>query len=100
MLFNGKAAQKVVFLHVQHILSEGYTGSNNFRYAALYKFFCKFRVFQLVTDGHFIAGTDQFCEVVFKGMVREPGHCHGPLFPIGFFGLNQPQNLYGSDCIV
>ena len=82
MLFNGKAAQEVVFFHIQHILSKGDTGRYNLRDAALYKFFGKFGVLQLVTDGHFVACAHQFCEVVFKGVVREPCHCHGPLFPI------------------
>ena len=82
MLFNGEAAQEVVFLHVQHILSKGDTGRYNLRDAALYKFFGKFGVLQLVTDGHFVTCTHQFCEVVFKGVVREPGHSNRTLFPI------------------
>ena len=100
MLFNCKATQEVVFLHVQHILPKGNAGGYYLRDAALYKFLGKFRVLKLVTDSHFVACAHQFCEVVFKGVVRETGHGNRTFFPIGFLGLNKPQNLYGGDCIV
>ena len=100
VLFQGEAAEEVVFLGLQHILPKGDAGGYDFRNAALDQFLGKLGVFQLVADGHFIAGPHQFGEVILQGVMGEAGHGHGAFVSVGFLGLNQAQDPYGGDGVV
>ena len=100
VLFHREAAEVVVLLGIQHVLAKGDARRNNLRYTAFDKFLGKFRVLQLVADGHLKTGPHKFGKVVLQGMVWESGHGHGALVPIGLFGLHQAQYPNGRNGIV
>ena len=100
VLFHGEPAEVVVLLLFQHPLTEGNARRNNFRYTAFDQFLGEFGVFQLVADGHFVTGPDQFGEITFYGVVREAGHGDGPLVSVGFLGEHQTQHPGGRHGVV
>ena len=72
--------QKIVFATHQHVIGECHTRRNEFGNAALYQLFCQFRVFQLVANGHSVAGTDEARQIGVECMVWEAGHLSGAGF--------------------
>ena len=100
ILFEAQAAEEVVLLLVQQLLVEGDARRDEFRHSALYEFLSEFRVFQLVADRHLVAGADQFREVGVDGMVREAGHVHEPLVPVGLPGQHDAQHLADQHGVV
>ena len=100
VLFHRDAAEVVVLLLLQHALAKGNARRNNLSDTAFDQFFGKFRVLQLVADGHFVAGAHQFGEVGFDGMVRESGHGNGAFVPVALLGLDQAQDAGGRNGIV
>ena len=66
--------QKVVLLIVQHGVAHGNTGRHQLRNAALDQFLGQLGVFELVADGHALAGTDEFWQISVEGVMRETSH--------------------------
>ena len=92
LVLHDEAAEEVVLLDFQHILSERNARSDNLGDAALDEFLGKFRVLQLVADRNFVAGTDQFRQVALEGMVRKSGHGNIALVPIRTLCLDESQD--------
>ena len=81
--------QEIVLLIVEHIVSHRHTRGHQFgdatfhhlihlgqAFLALQLLPLALRVFQLVTDGHTLAGANQFGEIIVERMVWETGHLH------------------------
>ena len=88
-----EAGQEIILLLVQKLVIEGYSWRDKFGDTSFDKFLGEFRVFQLIADGHLVAGADKFREVGINGVVRESGHLDVALVPVGFLGLDDAQNL-------
>ena len=67
-------SQKVVLLVVQHIVAQGHTRRHQFGDATLHQLLRQFGVFQLIADGHALAGPDQLGQIGVEGMMRKAGH--------------------------
>ena len=65
--------KKVVLLLFQNFVVGGDAGRHQFGDAALDEGFGEFGIFQLVADGHAVAGAYQFGKVGVEGMVRKTG---------------------------
>ena len=100
ILFKHQPAEEIVFLHLQHVFPKGNARRYNFRNAALDQFLGKLGVFQLVADGHFESGPNQFGEVILQGVMRKTSHSHRSFFPVGFLSLDQAQHPGGRNGIV
>ena len=68
------SSQEVVLLVVEHVVVHGHTGRHQFGDAALDELLCKLGVFQLVTDGNTLTGTNELRQVGVQRMMREAGH--------------------------
>ena len=66
--------QEVVFLIVQHIITQGHTRCHKFCNTSFYKLFREFRVFELITDCDTLTSTDQFWQIGVKSMMGEARH--------------------------
>ncbi|CDF22535.1 unknown [Prevotella sp. CAG:617] len=89
---NGR--QEVVFLAVEHIVVHRHARRYKFRNAALDKLVGGFRVLQLVTDGHTMAGAYQLGQIRVEGMKREARHVNSGSLPlIVTLGQGNSQNL-------
>ena len=66
--------KEIVLLIVQHRITHRHAWCHQFRNAALDKFLGQLRVFQLVADGHTLAGSDEFGQISVEGMMRKTRH--------------------------
>ena len=71
------SSKEVVLLVVEHIVVYGNTRSDKLGNASLYKFLCKFRVFELVAYCYTLACTHQFRKICVKCMKRKSCHFNG-----------------------
>ena len=93
--------QVVVLLLLEHGFAEGYSGSQDFRDPALHQLGLREgRVFELVADGHLVAGLHELVEVAVDGMVGESGHLDLPLVAVGAPGEHEAEHLAGQHCVV
>ena len=96
-----QAGEPVVLLAFEHSLSEGDAGGQDFRDAPLDKLgLGELGVFQLVADGHFVAGAHELGEVGFYGVVREAGHLGIALFAVGAAREHDAQDLADCHCVI
>ena len=68
------SAEKVILFVVKHVVRQCHARRHQFRDAALHELLRQLRVFQLVADGHALAGTDQLRQVRVEGVMREARH--------------------------
>ena len=66
--------QEIVLLVVEHGVLHGHTRRHQFCDAALDELLCQLGVFQLVTDGHTFAGTDELGQIGVQGVMGETSH--------------------------
>ena len=66
--------QEVVFLGREHVVAQCHAGGNHLGYAALDNGFCELGVFELVADGHTVAGTYEFWQVSVERVVGKARH--------------------------
>ena len=88
-----QSCQEIVLLLDEHLLPEGDTGSNDLRNAAFDDVLRQLRVFKLVADGHFVAGTDQLRQIGVDGVIRNAGHGDGVGHRAGPFGQHDTEDL-------
>ena len=68
------SCEEVVFLVVQHIITQGDTRRHQFRNASLDKLLCEFGVFELIADSHTLSCSDQFGQIGIEGMMGKARH--------------------------
>ena len=67
------SSQVIVFPDIQHIIIQRNARSDEFGYASFYNSLGSGRIFELVANGNALAGTDQFRQIIIKGMMRKTG---------------------------
>ena len=92
--------QKVVLLVVQHRITHRHTWRHQFGDTTLHELLRQLGVFQLVTDGHTLAGPDELWQIGVQRMVRKSGHLVALVITIVAMGQRDAQNLRCSDSIV
>ena len=94
--------KEIVLLVLQHIVAHGNAGRNKFGYAAFDECLGKFGVFQLVTDSHTPARTNQLGQIDIESMMGETGHLEsgGSVLAVVAAGQGYAQYLTGLDGIL
>ena len=95
-----EGAQPVVFGGVEQRFVVVHAGGHQLGDAALDQFFGEFGVFQLVADGHFVAGSDHFWQINVYGVVRNPREIRVIAGTGGLAGQYEPQHLAHHDGVV
>src|SRR6476646_605764 len=72
-----------------------YSGCDKLGNTSLYNGLCKFRIFELIADGHPHAGADKLGKIGIKRMVRKAGKLNRSLVTIGTLGEHNSQNIGG-----
>ncbi len=78
---------------VKQLVVESHSWRNQFGHTAFHEFLGEFRILQLVADGHLVARADKFRKIDIYGVMWESGHLDVAFVPVGFFGLDNAQNL-------
>ena len=91
--------QEVVFAVLENLVVVGYTRRHQLGDAAFYNFLGKLWVFQLVADGHTLAGTHQLGQVGVEGVVRKTCQLHISSRSIGAPCKHDAQNVGSFDSI-
>ena len=73
LLFKMNPGQEVILFPVEDLVMIRNTGGDQFGDPALHYGLCKFRIFQLITDGDPESGFHQFWEVQIEGMMWKTG---------------------------
>ncbi len=89
--------KEVVLLVVEHVVGHCHTRRYEFCNAALHKFLCQLRVFELVADGNSSSSSDQFWQIRVEGMMRKSRHLGG-WFVSGVVSFSQ-CNSEDATCI-
>jgi len=91
--------QEVVLTVVEHVVVDGDAGRHQLGDAALHQLLGQLGIFQLVADGHALAGADELGQVRVEGMVGETGHLDGLFLAVGTLGQGDAQYLGSHDGI-
>ena len=86
ILFEGQAAEEIVFFLFKGAGIEGYAGGDDFRNAPFDQLLGEFGIFQLVAYSDLHPGPDEFRDIIVDGMVGESRHCDRPLLSVRFLG--------------
>ena len=68
------SCEEVVFLIVQHIITQGDTRCHQFGNASFDELFREFGVFELIADSHTLSCSDQFGQIGIEGMMGKARH--------------------------
>ena len=92
--------KKVVLFVVEHRIAHCHTRCHQFRDTSLDEFLRQLRVFQLVTDGHSSASTNQLRQVGVEGMMWKARHLVALVIPIIAMRQRDAQYLRRNDSIL
>ncbi|MNY10255.1 hypothetical protein D3C86_1432190 [compost metagenome] len=92
-------SKKVVGLIIQQAVIGGDTGCNQFCYSTLHNTLYRFRIFQLIADGHAITGLYQLMQVSVQRMMRKACQLNISCRAVGSFGKGYTQYLCSHYCI-
>ena len=85
--------QEVVLAVVQHVVVDADTRRHKLGNATLHQLLGQLGVFQLVTDGHALAGSDKLRQISVEGMMGKAGHFNG-LSGLAVISLGQRDTQY------
>ena len=89
-----------MLLLLQHLLAECQARGHEFGDSPLDKCPGELRVLELVADCNLVPGPDELGEVQFYGVMRETGHGHVSLVPVGTLREDDSEDLAGQYGIV
>ena len=90
----------IMFLLLKELLVKGNARSDEFRDSSLYYLLCEFRVFQLVTHCHLVAGTHEPWKICLERMVWKTGHRNSPRSSAGTLCKHDSKHLARCQRIV
>ena len=92
--------QEVILLVWKNRVTDCHTRCPQLGDTAFHQFLRQFRVFQLVTDGHALAGANQFGQVSVECMMGKPSHFNRLGLSVGTFCQGNAKNLGSYDRII